>query len=220
MAGLARPPCFCGVRLAAPDATTAWVVVRQIANGEYRWPGFTPEPGWRVVDVGANIGAFSLWAHHLGAVVTAIEPEPETFGALAANSRDRFGLVHAAVVGNAKPTARLYLSPIRSTRHSLLARKVTSGERLPEFVDVPALTLAAVVGPGCDLLKLDCEGAEFETILAADDDVLRRAQRVIIEFHRVAGEPELLLDRLREAGMEASVLSDEGSLGMIGARSL
>jgi FkbM family methyltransferase len=212
-------PRFAGVRLSAPDATTAWTVVLQIAAGEYRFPGLTPQAGWRVLDVGANIGVYALWAERLGADVTAFEPEPRTFASLTANvAGRRISPRQAAVVGRAVPTVQLYLSDVRSTRHTLLGKEIESGEPLRESVDVPALTLAEVVGDGCDLLKLDCEGAEFDALLHTDDDVLRRAQRLVVEFHRIAGSPESIVDRLEAAGMKADLLADSGAVGLIGAR--
>ncbi len=219
-AGLKVRPRFAGVLLSAPDESTAWTVVSQIAGGEYRWPGLTPESGWRVVDVGANIGVFSLWAERLGATVAAFEPEPHTFASLIENTRDkRIEPVQAALIGDGASVARLYLSDIRSTRHTLTGKEIESGRPLTDFVEVPALSLGEIVGDGCDLLKLDCEGAEFDAILRTDDDVLRRARRIVVEFHRVAGDPSLLTARLAEAGMQASVLStaEDGSVGVIGA---
>lgn len=217
--GLGVRPRFAGVSLSAPDADTAWMVALQIAVGEYRWPGFTPEAGWRVVDVGANIGVFSLWAERLGGDVTAYEPEPRTFASLVANvAGRRISPKQAALVGEAVPTARLYLSELDSTRHTTEGKEIESGQPLRDFVDVPTVTLADVVGDGCDLLKLDCEGAEFEALLGADDDTLRRAQRIILEFHRIAGSPEVLVDRLEAAGMDVELLAASESVGLIGAR--
>lgn len=217
--GLDVRPRFAGVLLSAPDATTAWMVAMQITTGEYRWPGLTPEPGWRVVDVGANIGAFSLWAERLGAEVTAFEPEPKTYASLVANvAGRRVAPRQAALVGEAVPAVRLYLSGVRSTRHTLLAKEIESGAPLRDFVDVPTVTLADVVGEGCDLLKLDCEGAEFEALLRADDQTLRRARRLFVEFHRIGGSPDLLVDRLETAGLEVDVLAESEAVGMLGAR--
>lgn len=207
--------------MTAPDASTAWMVALQIAVGEYRWPSLTPEPGWRVVDVGANIGVFSLWAERLGADVTAYEPEPRTFASLVTNvAGRRISPRQAALVGKAVPTVRLYLSEVDSTRNTVAGKEIESGERLGDFVDVPTVTLEDVVGSGCDLLKLDCEGAEFESVLHADDDTLRRAQRIILEFHRIAGSPEVIVDRLEAAGLKVNVLWESESVGLIGARVL
>jgi len=217
--GLDVRPRFAGVSLSAPDADTAWMVALQIAVGEYRSPGLTPEAGWHVVDVGANIGVFSLWAERLGATVTAYEPEPRTFASLVTNvAGRRISPQQAALVGVALPTVRLYLSELDSTRNTVTAKEIESGEPLRDFVDVPTVTLAEVVGSGCDLLKLDCEGAEFEALLGADDDTLRRAQRIVVEFHRIAGSPDLIVDRLEAAGMDVDLLAENESVGVLGAR--
>jgi FkbM family methyltransferase len=212
-------PRFAGVSLSAPDADTAWLVALQISAGEYRSPGLTPQAGWRVVDVGANIGVFALWAERLGAEVTAFEPEPRTFASLVSNvAGRRVSPRQAALAGQGGRDLRLYLSELDSTRNTLLGKEIESGEPLRDFVDVPTVTLADVVGSGCDLLKLDCEGAEFEALLGADDDTLRRAQRIILEFHRFAGSPDVLVDRLADAGMKAAVLEEIESVGLIGAQ--
>ena len=216
--GLDVSPRFAGVSLSAPDASTAWLVALQIAVGEYRAPGLTPQAGWRVVDVGANIGVFSLWAERLGAEVSAFEPEPRTFASLVANvAGRRISPKQAALVGQPVPAVRLYLSEVDSTRHTVLGKEIESGEPLRDFVDVPAVTLADVVGSGCDLLKLDCEGTEFEALVRADDETLRRAQRIILEFHRFAGSPEVIVDRLEAAGMTVNLLEATESVGLIGA---
>jgi FkbM family methyltransferase len=218
-AGLPVRPRFAGVSLSAPDATTAWTVVTQIAEGEYRWPGLTPERGWRVVDVGANVGVFALWAERRGAQVTAYEPEPQTYASLVSNVEGKhISPRQAALVGEVTPSVRLYLSGVRSTRHTVVGKEILSGTPLHDHVDVPATTLDAVVGSGCDLLKLDCEGAEFDALLRCEDEVLRRARRIILEFHRVAGSPERIVDRLESAGMEVDYLDDRGAVGLIGAR--
>jgi FkbM family methyltransferase len=217
--GMDVRPRFAGVLLAAPDETTAWTVVMQIAAGEYRWPGLTPEPGWRVVDVGANIGVFALWAERLGAHVVAFEPEPKTFASLVTNvAGRRVSPRQAALVGEAMPSVRLYLSDVRSTRHTLLAKEIESGAPVRDFVDVPTVTLAEVIGDGCDLLNLDCEGAEFEALLAADDQTLRRAQRLFVEYHRIGGSPEVIVERLEAAGMDVDVLWTSEAFGLLGAR--
>ena len=189
------------------------------SGGRYRWPGLTPEPGWRVVDVGANIGVFSLWAERLGAEVSAYEPEPRTFALLVANMAGRrISPKQAALVGKAAPTVRLYPSELDSTRHTAAGKEIESGEPLRDFGDVPTVTLADVVGSGCDLLKLDCEGAEFDALLGADDDTLRRAKRIVLEFHRVAGSPEVIVERLEAAAMKVDLLAETESVGLIGAR--
>ena len=49
------------------------------------------EPGDTVLDIGANIGLFSIWCADRGAKVVAVEPIPLTFAALSANAAAREG---------------------------------------------------------------------------------------------------------------------------------
>jgi FkbM family methyltransferase len=219
--GTSVSPRFAGVELRAADDDTAWLVAHQIASGEYRHDGLTPRAGWKVIDIGANIGVYSLWAARRGATVSAFEPEPETFACLVANTTGtHITPFQAAVVGAPRVVARLYLSDVRSTRHTLTGREIVSGRELTDVVEVPAITLDEVLAEGCDLLKLDCEGAEFEILAAVSEESLSRALRIILEFHRSIGTPETLTRRLERAGFETSVLAGTSSrdpVGLIGA---
>jgi len=151
--------------------------------------------------------------------VTAFEPEPRTFASLVTNvAGRRISPRQAALVGEAVPAVRLYLSELSSTRHTVLGKEIESREPLRDFVEVPAVTLADIVDSGCDLLKLDCEGTEFEALLGADDETLRRAQRIILEFHRFAGSPEAIVDRLEAAEMTVNLLAESESVGLIAAQ--
>jgi len=197
--------------------------VGEISSGAYALRGLEPQPGDEVIDIGANVGVFALWATHRGATVTAYEPAPATFAHLVANTYGRSVTpIQSAVVG--KPTVagtvRLYLHERRSTRHTLLGHEIGTGEPLEHHVDVVAVSIGDVLGDGCDLLKIDCEGGEFAIFREMKFDALRNVRRVVLEFHRSAGDPEQLLTRLRDAGFDANFLSghDEGeAFGVIGA---
>jgi FkbM family methyltransferase len=217
-------PRFAGVSLRAPDAVAAWAISRQIADGEYAHPGLMPERGERVVDIGANIGVYSLWAARRGARVTAYEPAPSTFLDLVANvSRaSHITPVQAAVVGATPPgqSVTLFLHDERSTRNTLLGREIGTGDTLGRSVEVPAVGIADVLAEECDLLKVDCEGGEFDIFKAADDFSLRRARRIVLEFHRVAGDIQELVDRLASAGFRTAILQGadlDDPFGVIGA---
>lgn len=218
-----RRPRFAGVALSAPDRDASWVISRQIADGEYSYPGLRPRRGDRVVDIGANIGVYALWASMLGAQVVAYEPAPDTFRHLVTNVRGRAVTpIHAAVVGHATVdrTARLFLHDQRSTRNTLVGHEIDSRETLKNTVEIPSVSIQDVLREPCNLLKVDCEGAEFELLDAASDTTLRAAERVVMEFHRSVGEPASLVDRLAAAGFEARVLGGadpDVPFGVIGA---
>jgi hypothetical protein len=60
----------------------------------------------------------------------------------------------------------------------------------PGGIDVEATTLRDLLGtaPGpVDLVKLDCEGAEYEILAALDADGFARVRRFALEYHAAAG---------------------------------
>ncbi|MHB1957016.1 MAG: FkbM family methyltransferase, partial [Sulfobacillus sp.] len=64
-----------------------------------------------------------------------------------------------------------------------------------------------------DILKIDCEGAEFDFFSNASSDDLGRIQQVVGEFHRAQGTPEELAGYLARGGLEFQMISDDGRTG-------
>lgn len=214
-----RPPRFAGVSVRGPDRVAVWDIAFQIADGEYDFPGLRPEAGDRVVDIGANVGVFALWASHLGASVTAYEPGPETYQFLASNVQGRdVRPVHAAVVGDGveEDTVTLYLHGDRSTRNTLVGHEIGTGQPLSDHAEVPAARISDVLNAPCDLLKIDCEGGEFGILRGASPDTLRQTRRVVLEFHRSVGDPDELLGAFTRAGFDISILEGHDSSASFG----
>ena len=121
-------------------------------------------PGSVFVDVGANVGYFTLLASTLGARVVAYEPTPSVFARLkenvALNGFEDAQLVNAAVMD--KPgTLSLHISGDDPEANSLFGDDAQDNT---PCVRVPAITLdddlAARGIQHVDLLKIDAEGAE------------------------------------------------------------
>jgi hypothetical protein len=58
-----------------------------------------------------------------------------------------------------------------------------------------------------DLLKVDCEGGEYDILPDAPDDVLRRVRNIVFEYHTVDGyqsKLDRLMHRLTAAGYRTS----------------
>ncbi|GIG63521.1 hypothetical protein Lfu02_78930 [Longispora fulva] len=86
--GLRRTRLPNGMAVAAPSPDEALFLYRQIfEHDEYSRFGVRLGDGAVVVDVGANIGLFSLWAHHQAADVrlVAVEPNPDALAYLRTN---------------------------------------------------------------------------------------------------------------------------------------
>ena len=201
-----------GVRLSGPDPRAVANTAVEVAAGEYSADGFAVTRGERVVDGGANVGAFAVLAAGAGARVTAYEPHPETFRHLERNTAALgVGCVQAALVAEAtEPTVSLAIGGGESTHHHL------GGEG--EALDVPAVALAHAIGEGCDLLKLDVEGSEFALLLGTPVDVLVRARRIACEVHPWAGDARELTDRLQAVGHRVTLRSKRDGLALLFAR--
>jgi FkbM family methyltransferase len=157
-----------------------------------------------VVDVGAHVGLFTLWcaSRYPDARIVAVEPSPRATRYLRQNvARNRLGrvtVVEAACGG--------------SSRRALLYRRgpeMTStlyGDA-PSATEVDVLTLDELFRrhgvERCDLLKLDCEGAEYEILLGASAGTLARVDGIVMECHRSAAHSlDELLAHLRGSGFD------------------
>ena len=176
-----------GRPLRGDDPHLLTYLVEAIFAGEYDYPGFAARPGDQVLDIGANVGVFSVLAATRGARVHAVEPHPDTFAVLSMNAVEfGFSCTRAAVVGaGTKDATVTLLDAEKSTAHAV-APGVLASEG--NGIEVPATSLAQLVGKRCDLLKLDAEGSEFPILLNSGPEPLERIDRMIVEVHHHAGD--------------------------------
>lgn len=143
--------------------------------------------GADIVDIGANIGSFSVFAaaRFAGSRVIAFEPDVINFKMLAQNAAlqpaGRVIPVEAAIAGAAGTlTFRRMEAEGISTSGSLVRKK---GQEMV----VKAITLEQALDDAgiaqCALLKMDCEGAEFDILYGASDALLGRIRQMVIEIH-------------------------------------
>ncbi|MGH8571863.1 MAG: FkbM family methyltransferase [Gammaproteobacteria bacterium] len=197
-----------GVRLRGSNPRGVANTAVEIAAGEYQAPGFEIAAGDRVIDVGANVGAFTVLAARQGASVGAYEPHPETFAHL---ERNTAGLdvrcLRAAVVATPGPGGTVALQPSTEsdTRH-----RVGEGG-----IEVPAVALSEVIESGCDLLKLDCVGAEFELLGGTPAEAWRGVRRVACEAHPWAGDVGAFTELLERLGFRVRAEPRRAGLSLV-----
>lgn len=163
-----------------------------------------------VVDIGANIGVFALYAACQGAkVVQAYEPAEESFNLLkrniANNGLDNIVFPHkAAVVG--KPSAHVWFSRKSSVFNAI----DTSHENQPDYDLVPSITLANIVKDilSFNILKMDCEGGEYDIVINSEDSVFERIEEIRLEYH--VGPHQELFDRFTKLGFIRYQFMDGG----------
>jgi FkbM family methyltransferase len=161
--------------------------------------------GKTVVDIGANVGAFTVLAAKAGARrVHAYEPHPDTHRVLVDNLRAngvqaRVIPYEAAVVGGSGPYERVMIhgdgggaslgAPVIPQTDDNVAAAVMP-ESSAVFAD--AVGIGDVIAKAGDvgLLKIDCEGAEYR-IFFGPLDWLERVERIVMEFHGPKMGPHL-----------------------------
>jgi FkbM family methyltransferase len=154
-----------------------------------------------VVDIGANVGLFSLFAARTARAVYALEPSSRNFMYLTANTRAVPQIsTHRIALGGFDGTALLRTSGSPTTY--TLAGDTADGSAV-ETVNVWSLnTLFTELQIGhCDYMKIDCEGAEYEILLSAEPAILEKVGRIVLEFH----------DHLSQSSHKDPLLSKTGS---------
>ena len=138
--------------------------------------------GHRVLDIGANIGAYSVLAAQLGAeAVLGVEPEEENCRMFEANTAryvENVMLMETAAVSQLMININLFPSPGKNKgAHSLYVR----GGRLP--ITVGATWIQSVYNMfKPTTIKLDCEGAEHALFLHGPP-IPESVTQVIMEIH-------------------------------------
>jgi len=179
-----------------------------------------------VIDVGANIGQFTVAAMKIFQDVTvcAFEPLPDAAAQFRRHTAGFRGIaLHQVALGATAGTATLRVSA-NSVSSSLLPMKPAHGEAFPESkavrtIDVPITTLDGVLAGSVlvrpVLLKVDAQGFEAQVLQGASA-ALAQIDHVLIEVSLVPlyeGEPTFteLANRLAEQGfvLDAAVGSLE-----------
>ena len=125
-----------------------------------------PRRGLRVVDIGANLGSFTIWLSRAAKMDEAFcfEPEPDSFRLLRFNlAQNGCGFAQALekAVGGQSRTAQITLKEDSPGGTSIYS-PAPEGECPPgNAIQVVALSEWLGQTPGTfDLLKMDCEGSE------------------------------------------------------------
>jgi FkbM family methyltransferase len=129
---------------------------------------------------------FSLYAASRKAGrVHAYEPNTQTYACLMRNITDNHleQTIHphqSAVSSSAGDTVKFPVQPS-------VYNAIITGDTATEFELVKTTSLPAILDEHhldrVDLLKLDCEGAEYDIVFCAPDEVWARIDRIRMEYH-------------------------------------
>jgi FkbM family methyltransferase len=148
-----------------------------------------------VVDIGANIGFFTLYAkwRWQGCAVLAFEPAPENYRQLNKNIQisKKSGITahNLAVSKGDQETVTFYLKD-QIGWHSIYSDINSQKAKVESAVEIPTTSFERILNqlPGSiDFLKIDCEGCEWE-IFANSLELLKRVGYIAMEYHLPPGK--------------------------------
>lgn len=138
--------------------------------------------GTTVIDLGAQIGSFSVLAALRGARVYAYEPEKENYALLEENTKGHTITCYNKAVGAKRGKQKLYIHPSNTGSNSIqLIEPDFSKEK---YQEVEVVTFDDVIKDidYCFFLKVDIEGAEVE-ILPRILEHHKKIKAVAMEVH-------------------------------------
>lgn len=159
-----------------------------------------------ILDIGAHIGLFSIYASALNPQVKiiALEPEPENFKLMKENlklnhCKNVTAVQHAVILSESEGrversprTTTLYLNA-NSHNHSTFYKTTNP-------IDVPAITLENLITKNkldkIGLLKMDIEGAEFDIFKNIDQDTWSKIQYIAVEYHELGNNKRADLENI------------------------
>jgi len=140
-----------------------------------------------VIDIGANIGCFTLMALSYGAKnVLSVEPVSKTFDYLRQNI-DRAGYKNAkalkfAVTDKNEDYVKIPLQSDNSL-NGIFYNETTPNFEIVETITLNKLLSKIDTSSNDVFLKVDCEGAEYDILLNATDDDINKIDTIVLEIH-------------------------------------
>lgn len=174
----------------------------------------------QVIDIGANIGAFTISIAQRARAVLAVEPEPGNAAILMRNVQSN-GLssrvtIEQAAVGGTDSSGMLQFGPNSLMNYVVELKENCVNSNKTKIISIDTLFDSHQIG-SVDLLKVDCEGAEYDLIYHGSRETLRKVRAMVIELHSMPGrddEPYKIIDYIRSIGFTVDFNSDESDLDL------
>lgn len=180
-----------GIEMVFLDSVNSFTVpevFKELKNDFYGLETVEIKPSDIIVDVGANVGMFSIYAHKkFGCNIIAFEPVKKNYDNFVRNillnglDINKFEIHNVAVTDKQDSFVTIGIQEYNLGGSSMFYVNNTNNERCR------TVTLNDYITPKCKYLKLDCEGAEY-MILPSIQDKINTFNYVGIEFHHIEGK--------------------------------
>jgi FkbM family methyltransferase len=164
-----------------------------------------PVKGKTVVDVGANIADSSIYFALSGAnKVIGFEPYPKNFQLAQKNIRSNSlsDKITVYLAGCAANNRDIIVDPNFNSGCRTILKDFKEGIKIPMLTLENILDHNNLLYDDSLVLKMDCEGWEYETVLSADVHILRKFSHMMIEYHYGYKN---LKEKMEKSGFKVSV---------------
>ena len=203
-------------------STDLMALVNVWIKNEYEIDSFSIKENDSIIDIGGHIGLFSLLISQKSkdAKVYSFEPIEANFNLLNSNlelNNIKNVFTFNLAVSKHLDGVNLFLSDDESA-HSIISKK-------SESIRVNSISLQKIFEDNkidkCKLLKLDCEGAEYEIIDSLSNEYLDKIQNMTIEYHMADSRPDLgenLIEKIKQSGFDIKTRQHHNDMGFLIAR--
>jgi FkbM family methyltransferase len=167
--------------------------------------GNLPVVGKTVIDIGANIADSSIYFAIRGAKkVIGLEPFPKNYEMAKRNveSNNLSDKITLLLAGCAANQGFVTINPFDKSWGGSTVKNSSQGFKVPMLTLEDILKQNNLENGGPNILKMDCEGCEYESILSASRDVIRSFSYIQIEYHYGYKD---LKNKLEENGFIVSI---------------
>lgn len=152
-------------------------------DGEYDEHDFEINSNDTIIDIGAHTGFFSLKAATMctKGKIFSYEALPANFEMLKKNLKlNAISNIHAKNIAVSKNNGKCKLYLKHDSTNSLV-------KKAENFIEIPTVNLEQIFDENnlndCDLLKLDCEGSEYDILFNTNSKTLKKIKKICMEYH-------------------------------------
>ncbi len=144
---------------------------------------FMPVKDEIVIDIGASVGDSPIYFVKQGAKkVIALEPFPGNYeiGKKNVDINNLSEQIEFVLAGCSDKNSKIFVDG-ESSGASLVLKNEGKGKR-----EIPTMTLKSILDEfnvSSAVLKLNCEGCEYETILNTPENILKKFSYIFLEYH-------------------------------------
>ena len=196
--------------------TNVWMI------DEYNIQDYNINENDTIIDIGSHIGTFSLLTSQFcnKGKIFSYEPMPDNFACLQSNLElnkiDNIFSFNLAVSSDSSQLDMFFNDD--QSGHSAFSKN-------NKKITIESISLKQIFDDNniesCKLLKLDCEGSEYQIIDALPLNYFNRIENLVMEYHFADSKPELvqkLITKIKNAGFKITTKSHYNDMGFLSAR--